>query len=142
MNIRQEIYIAVVRILKWLAGIYVIIFGLIAGIAFFNGFLDNDTFATYFIWTYLLGVVLILLRSDLIKMLNRKYRNEIIASIKLSIITFIGLGWEIVIKILKLLIYLGLAVISIGVLFLIGGWIASLSATTIIIILLILILLK
>jgi hypothetical protein len=120
----------IIGFLKLLIGTIVYLVILTFGMLFFN-----DTFGEYygaiFIWFYLIGSSLLYLyHKNKDSFTKENLRNLIIKtrSFSKSFLVFLG--------------YLTLIVIGIIFLFLIGAWIAGLSATTIIILLLIIILLK
>lgn len=103
------------------------------GLFLFGWVFDSfgEEYAFYGVWIYLL--------ISLIYVLFRKYKKHLT---KEKIYTTGQVLKNLVKNMLRLAKYLILAVIVITLLFLVGGWIAGLSATSVIIILLFLILIK
>lgn len=114
----------------------VYLFGLIGGMLFLDSY--NHDYVDYFIWFYLVCSVFTIIYFDNRDKFTRENLKALPRKIKLFIEELKLFGKAL----LKFLFYLVLVVLGIVVLVVIGGWIAGLSATTIIIFLLIMILLK
>jgi len=117
----------ILTFLALLVGTIVYLSGLIVGMLYF----DQYNYGGAFIVIYLTGSTGIYLWKTYRGSLTRQNFSELYRKMKQASKDTI-----------KLLLYLILALIVLALLFLVGGWVASLSASTIIIILLILILFK